>query len=80
MWLINWIGLIASNIMMAYLMFSMDEIITYALSVMFVINTFVVIWTWFTWPKESFEFTSNKFDKRTPSIMKDTYGRKNYYR
>ncbi len=80
MWLINWIGLIASNIMMAYLMFSMGEIITYALSVMFVINTFVVIWTWFTWPKESFEVTGNKFDKKTPTVMKHTYGKYSHYR
>jgi len=80
MWLINWIGLISSNIMMAYLMFSIDEILTYILSGMFVINTFVLLWMWYNWPKELIEVTTNKFDRKTPTVMKHTYGKYSHYR
>jgi len=80
MWLINWIGLVASNIMMTYLMFSIGEILTYILSGMFVINTFVVLWMWYNWPKELIEVTTNKFDRKTPTVMKHTYGKYSHYR
>ena len=80
MWLINWIGLTLSNMLLAYLMiFSVGGIIGYILGSVFVINTGVILWMWFNWPTETYESTNNKFGRKRPTVLKDTHSRRRYY-
>ena len=79
MWLINWIGLTISNIMMAYGMFSIGELLGYIMAGIFIINTGVVLWMWHTWPEETYKDTSNKFSRKTPTVMKHNYSKRKYY-
>ena len=79
MWLINWIGLVVCNILMAYGMFSIDELFGYIMAGIFTINTGVILWMWHTWPEEAYQGTNNKFGRKIPTVMKHTYGKRRYY-
>ena len=65
--------------MMAYGMFSIDELFGYIIGSIFVINTGVILRMWYNWPEEKYKDTNNKFGRKTPTVMKHTYSRRKYY-